>query len=220
MNEEVLIPKMNRRSAMKRKIKIPMLNFVVILFCTLMIIGSTFININVKHYILPWTIFSSKGLTSSDFIYSFSLIPQIPVVMFVCSTLGRRMAITSVLLYILTGLFIFPVFALGGGFRYIFEYGFGYILGYIPAVAIAGNLLKKYSFPDMIKSTLAGVFIIHVIGILYMILLAILKHAGGGFVTSWISAQSGLKIFYDLVASFVLVLVGKYLNQVLKFIMD
>ena len=48
---------------------------------------------------------------------------------------GKR--IYSILLYILLGLFAIPVFALGGGPKYIFEYGFGYILAYIPAVFFA-----------------------------------------------------------------------------------
>ena len=52
------------------------------------------------------------------------------------------MAVTSVMLYILAGLFFVPIFALGGGVRYLAEFGFGYILGYIPAVIIAGNFLK------------------------------------------------------------------------------
>jgi biotin transporter BioY len=185
-----------------------------------MIVGAAFLNVNIKHYIIPLDIFTNKNLTLNDFIYSFYFIPQIPIVLFVCSFLGRRMALTSVILYILTGLFFFPVFALGGGIKYIFGYGFGYILAYIPAVIFAGNLLKKYSFGDMAKATIAGVFTIHVIGILYMIFVALIKHAGGDFISGWIVAQSGLKIIYDLVASFVLILIGKYFNAGLRFLID
>ena len=36
----------------------------------------------------------------------------------------------------------FPIFALGGGVHYLFEYGFGYILAFIPAIFFSGTLLK------------------------------------------------------------------------------
>lgn len=220
MSEEVLIPKMTRLDKRKKRIKIPFINFVIILFGTLLIIASTFLNLNIKHYILPAGFFSHKPLTAEDFVYSFYLIPQIPTVMFVCSVLGKKMALTSVILYILTGLFIIPVFALGGGLKYIGQYGFGYILAYIPAVFLAGNILKKkYSFPKMIQATIIGVLTIHIIGIIYMSLIALFKQSGIAFVQGWICTQSGLKIVYDLITSFLLILIGKYLNEGLKFIL-
>ncbi|MDE6138633.1 MAG: biotin transporter BioY [Candidatus Gastranaerophilales bacterium] len=221
MSQDVLIPKMKRIDKNKRRIKIPLINLVAIFFCTILIIGSTFINLDIKHYIIPSYIFSNKHLTTEDFIYSFFLIPQIPVIMFVCSVLGRKLALTSVLFYLIIGLFFAPVFGLGGGIRYIAQYGFGYILAYIPAVLLAGRFLnKRYSFADMIKATISGVLTIHIIGILYMITIALIKHAGGTFIAGWLEAQSGLKIIYDLTSSFILILIGKYLHKGLKFIID
>lgn len=220
MTSEVLIPKMKRLDKTKRKIKVPLLNFVVIIFCSILIIIASFINLEIKHFILPMSIFSIKKPILDDFVFTFCLIPQIPVIMFICSVLGRKMALTSVILYILAGLFFIPAFALGGGAKYIFEYGFGYILAYIPAVLLAGKLLKKYTFIEMITATLTGVLTIHFIGILYMIFVALVKHAGTGFISGWIGAQSGLKILYDLTLSFVLVLIGKYLHYGLKFIQE
>lgn len=221
MTQEVLIPKMKRIDKQQRKIRIPLVNFVVIIFCILLIISSTFLNIDLKHYIIPTDFFSNKDLTANDFIYSFYIIPQIPIIMFICSLVGKRMAVTSVMLYILAGLFFVPIFALGGGVRYLAEFGFGYILGYIPAVIIAGNFLKNsYSFSNLIKSSILGVLSIHIIGIMYMILIAILKHQDWNFISGWIQYQSGLKIIYDIVISFILMLIGKYLHSVLKFILN
>lgn len=221
MSEEVLIPKMKRIDKTKKEIKIPWLSLFVIFFGTLLIIGATFINLSIKHYILPADIFTNKNLTNEDFIRSFCIIPQIPVLMFVCSSLGKKLSFGSVLLYITIGLFLIPVFALGGGVRYIAQYGFGYILGYIPAILLAGSFLEseKYSFPAMIKGTLCGVLTIHILGILYMIIIAIFKHSGIDFISGWISAQSGIKIIYDLIFSFVLVLIGKYIHSGIKFIL-
>lgn len=221
MSQDILIPKMKRIDRNKRRIKIPLINLAAIFFCTLIIIGSTFINFDIKHYIIPSGIFSNKGLSADDFVYSFFLIPQIPVIMFVCSVLGRKLSLTSIMLYITIGLFLAPVFGLGGGIKYLAQYGFGYILAYIPAVMIAGRFLSsKYSFKNMIFATITGVLTIHILGILYMIVIALIKHAGGTFISGWIEAQSGLKIIYDLIASFVLILIGKYLHKGLKFIID
>ena len=83
MNQDILIPKMKRIDRNKRRIKIPLINLAAIFFCTLIIIGSTFINFNIRHYIIPPDIFSNKVLSAEDFVYSFFLIPQIPIVMFV-----------------------------------------------------------------------------------------------------------------------------------------
>lgn len=220
MTQEVLIPKMKRLDKSQRKIKIPLLNFVIVIFCTILITVASFVNLNIKHFILPMSIFSIKNPTLEDFVFSFYLIPQIPIVMFVCAALGRKMALTSVVLYILAGLSFAPIFGLGGGIKYIFEYGFGYILAYIPAVIIAGLLLKKYTFPRMIGATFTGVLTIHIIGILYMIVIALFKHSGAGFIGGWITAQSGLKIVYDIIASFLLILIGKYIHSGVKFILE
>ena len=219
MSQEVLIPKMKRNSKKHMNFRIQLLNLVLIIFSVMLIITSTFINIDFSHYIIPSGLFSGKILEKEDFVFSFGIIPQIPVLLFICSALGKKMAITSVCLYILIGLFFLPVFALGGGLRYFGQYSFGYILAYIPAVVIAGNFLnKKYSFLYMFLASISGVLIIHFIGSIYMILIALIKHSGFEFIKSWLCAQSGLKIIYDFIFSFLLVLVGKHINEFIKFV--
>ena len=87
--------------------------------------------------------------------------------------------------------------------KYIAQFGFGYLAAYIPAVIITCRLLKeRYSFSDMVKAAIAGVLVIHVIGILYMAAVALFRHAGFMFVGGWIAAQSGLKIIYDILFSY------------------
>jgi len=221
MNDEVLIPKMKRISKRRKKISIPWLNIVIIIFCVLLLICATFVNLDIKHYIIPSDIFTNKNLNINNFIYAFCIIPQIPVVMFITSALGRKMALTCIILYLLAGLFFIPIFALGGGGRYIAQYGVGYLIAYIPAVILAGNILnEKYSFANMIKSAFWGVITIHIIGVLYMIFIALIKHTGTDFIAGWIASQSGLKIVYDLILSFLLILIGKYVNSALKFIIE
>jgi len=221
MSEEVLIPKMKRLNGKHSNIKIPLNNFVLVILCTLLIICATFINIDIKHYIIPQGFSFGKNFSPEDYIYSFSIIPQIPAIMFACSVLSRKLAITCTSLYILTGLFVFPVFALGGGITYVGEYGFGYILSFIIGVFIAGSFLrKKYSFLFMLLASVTGVLAIHLGGILYMALVALIKGDGTVFIQTWINAQSGLKILYDMVLSFIGILIGKYIHEFFKFLSD
>lgn len=220
MNEDVLIPKMTRiGKTRKKKVRLPLINLVLIFFAVLLFICSTFINLNIKHYIIPSELFSSSSLTGENFVYSFFLIPQIPVVMFVASAFGKKLTVMSIIIYLMAGLAGLPLFALGGGIKYIGQFGFGYLLAYIPAVIIACRFLKeKYSFANMIKAAVTGVLIIHAIGILYMILIALCRHLGGVFIEGWISSQSGLKIIYDIVFGFILILIGKYIHEGLCYI--
>ena len=48
-----------------------------------------------------------------------------------------------------------------------------------------------------------------------MMLLAFLKHMGWSFVGDWIVSQSGIKIIYDFVFSYLAVLVAKYARIIL-----
>lgn len=195
-------------------------SLLLILCCTFLIIWATFVQFNITHFILPSGLFKGENLKINDFIYTYKLIPQIPVIMFVGAFLGRKYGIISILLYILLGLFAIPVFALGGGPKYIFEYGFGYILGYIPAVFFAGSILKSgFSNRNMLHAVLVGVLTIHIIGILYMLFISGLKHEGMAFIGGWITSQSGIKILYDFIFSFACVFIAKYAKIILWFFM-
>lgn len=192
----------------------------LILCCSFLIVFSTFWQFDVSHLIIPFDKFGTDGLNIKDFIYTYKFIPQIPVIMFVGAFLGRKYGIVSILLYILAGLFAIPVFALGGGPGYVLEYGFGYILGYIPAVFFAGSILKSgFTVKNMLKAVIVGVLTIHVIGVLYMLFIACIRHEGGEFIKGWICAQSGIKIIYDMIFSFALVFTVKYAKIVLWFFM-
>ncbi len=202
-------------------IRLSLGSIMLMIFCAFLLVLSTFIKFNLTHYILPLDIFDETvHHNPSDFLKTVAIIPQIPVVMFIGAMLGRKYGITSILMYILAGLFILPVFALGGGPGYIFEYSFGYIVGYIPAVFFAGSILKSgFTYRNIAQAVLVGVLTIHIIGIFYMLFLAGLKHEGIEFIQGWIIAQSGWKIVYDFILSFLLVLVAKYARLLLWIFM-
>ena len=193
-------------------------SLVLMLCCTFLIILATFVQVDITHFVLPKN--SGEILGLSDYIYTYKLIPQIPVIMFVGAFLGRKYGIASILLYILLGLFVIPVFALGGGPKYVLEYGFGYILAYIPAVFFAGSILKSgFSNRNILHAVIVGVLTIHLIGTLYMLFLAGLKHEGWAFMQGWIYAQTGIKIVYDLIFSFAAMFFARYAKIILWFFM-
>src|SRR5574344_150415 len=173
---------------------------ILTVLCSFLIVVATFTQFDFNHFILPWDFMSYLGQNFHDptvmghFLKHYRYIPQIPVIMFIAALLGRKFGITSVIIYILTGLFLAPVFALGGSLEYIFEYGFGYILGYIPAVFFAGSILKSgLNYRNMAQSSIVGVLTIHLCGICYMLFLATIQKESVQTMLGWIVAQSGTK---------------------------
>jgi len=189
---------------------------VLMVFCTFLLIVSTFITIDVFYPVVPTAQDRVNGLTIDSFFKMFTIIPQIPAVIFVGALLGRKLGLTSVIFYILTGLFLLPVFALGGGIGYVFWYGFGYIFAYMPAVWFLGTSIKDgLNLKSISLGVLWAVLIIHIVGILYMTVIALLKGDGWNFIKGWIINQSGWKVLFDYILGFALVYFTKLLKPVL-----
>ncbi len=217
--DEAMVPRIKRVKKEKKKIKIPVLNILLVLFCSFLLIVATFVQLDITHFVIPHDLFSNKALTKEDFLYTFSIIPQIPAVLLIVGLLGRRLGLTSIIIYILMGLCSVPIFALGGGIDYLAEFGFGYILAYLPAAFLAGSFLdEEFSFKNILKATFVGVMTIHFIGIIYMLMVVIFKHQGWAFIKGWILAQSVLKIAYDLVLSFMALVFAKYGSKFVKYL--
>ena len=219
IEDEAMVPQIKRISKEKKKIKIPVLNVLLIFFCVFILILATFIQLNITHPILPMKIFSGEATVKSDFFYTYSIIPQVPAILFIVGLLGRRLGITSIVLYILIGLAGLPIFALGGGISYVTEGGFGYILAYIPAAYFAGSILKEgFSALNILKAALIGVLIIHVIGIIYSLVIVLFKNDGWD-IKGWIMMQSLIKITYDYILSLIALFIAKFCNKFVKFIL-
>lgn len=206
-------------------IRITIGTLAVTALCILLIIVATFTQITIIHPYIPFDSLSylSQDLTDTEilhhFIKKYQYIPQIPVVFFVVSLLGRRFGMLAIISYIILGLF-FPIFALGGGISYLFEYGFGYILAFLPAIFFAGTLLKgKQDLLRVILISLFGVITIHILGILYMLFIATLRHAPMELITSWILSQSGVQIFYDIFFTIAGIWLGKEARKLLWIVM-
>lgn len=191
----------------------------------ILLIIATFSQITILHPYIPLDTFDFMSTSPNDmevirhFIKSYDYIPQIPVLFFIVALMGRKFGITAIIGYIILGMFL-PIFALGGGISYLFEYGFGYILAYLPAVFFAGTLLKgKTDYLRIPVIALFGVVTIHILGILYMLFISTLRHAPIELVTSWIASQSGVQMLYDVFFTIIAIILGKQLRKLLWIVM-
>ncbi|MCZ7407517.1 biotin transporter BioY [Parvimonas micra] len=79
--------------------------------------------------------------------------------------LERRLAVLSVIVYIMIGLVGFPIFANGGGINYIFNLTFGYLIGFIVATCFIASFKEK----NIYVSTTIGMLIIYALGMMYFL---------------------------------------------------
>jgi biotin transporter BioY len=139
------------------------------------------------------------------------------VVLFIAALLGDFWGLITILLYVIIGLFPqFPIFAMGGGLSYVLQYNFGYILAYIFAVIIAGKKFQKSdSITNVLLGILYGVLIIHIIGTMYMLIVALFQHASSDFILHWIYFQTISKILFDIAFGIIAVLIAKLFRKIL-----
>ena len=193
--------------------------------CVILLIVATFTQVTVHHPYIPSDALYFLSQDHSEieilkhFIKRYDYIPQIPMLFFIVALMGRKFGIMAIVMYIILGMF-FPVFALGGGISYLFEYGFGYILAYLPAVFFAGTLLKgRTDYLRIPVISVVGVVTIHVLGVLYMLFISTLRHAPWELVSSWISSQSGVQMLYDIFFTIIAVILGKQFRKLLWIVM-
>ena len=206
-------------------IRVTLGTLALICLCIILLIVATFTQVTLNHPFLPGDAISFMNQNPQDsqivshFTKTYKYIPQIPMVFFIVALLGRKFGILAILCYITLGMF-FPIFALGGGVTYMFEYGFGYILAFIPAIFFTGTLLKiKTDFLRIVLMAALGVLAIHVLGVLYMLFIATLRHASADLVLGWIAAQSGIQIFYDIFFTVLGIYLGRWARRLLWIVM-
>ena len=108
--------------------------------------------------------------------------------------LGRKYGALSQAVYVLLGLVGVPIFAQGGGFSYVLQPTFGFLLGLIPAAWVIGVLAKRpLKFWRTALAMLAGLAVLYAIGVPYMALIAN-GYLGKGL-TFWQVMRSGMLIY-------------------------
>ena len=92
--------------------------------------------------------------------------------------LGAKLAMLSQALYILLGLIGLPVFAAGGGFAYVLQPSFGFLIGMLLAAGLIGWICDRLDpHRDSLKVwqilpiNLVGQFVVYAVGVTYLYLL-------------------------------------------------
>ena len=74
--------------------------------------------------------------------------------------------------YVALGLIGLPIFTAGGGFGYVLQPTFGFLLGLIPAAAIIGAISRRSASPRRLAlACLAGLAALYAVGVPYMALI-------------------------------------------------
>lgn len=208
-------------------LKLRLGTLLVMIFSIMLLIIATFTELHFQHIIIPFDIFSNwssyfteTGLNTAGFIKTVKYIPQVPIIFFILAILDRKFSMITVLCYIILGFAGYPIFALGGGWKYITQYGVGYILSYIPALFFSGSILnRKYNFLNILKAVFAGVIIINIIGALILLIIACFKHENGFMIRNLLYSMSGFKFMYDIGFSIAAIYLGVGVKRILWIIM-
>lgn len=108
--------------------------------------------------------------------------------------LGARLGALSQAVYVILGLIGLPIFTQGGGFTYIFNPTFGFLIGLIFSAYVIGKLTeKKTGILNISLACLTGLLVLYLIGLPYMHI--ILTAYMAKTMTIWDSIKAGMLIF-------------------------
>lgn len=142
-------------------------------------IGGTFVEASTIS--APWLWDNSRIATSS-----LGVTYQVGAVLLTGCLGGRNAALCSQLAYVAIGLLGLPVFDRGGGWQYLSEPQFGYLLGFILGAWVCGYLAfrERARIDYLLLSCGAGLLSIHLVGICYFTVVYLFQGATAG-INSW-----------------------------------
>lgn len=152
---------------------IPPVEFLWAIIGVLLTIGGTFLEAFVTD---PSSLWSQPNIQ----IYSLGVTYQIGAVLLVGCMGGKNAAAMSQIAYLALGLTVLPVFSQGGGFGYLAEPTFGYLLGFVPGGWVCGFLaFRNHPKLELLGfSCLCGLITIHTMGILYLVAAHVINNVG------------------------------------------
>jgi len=94
---------------------------------------------------------------------------QIPTIILLTLIFHKKIVFKAFSIYLILGLFIFPVFHLGGSIGYLLTPNFGYLLGLYPLIKIIDNLnnRNKINVGSFLKNGFLAISAMHLTGIFY-----------------------------------------------------
>jgi len=94
---------------------------------------------------------------------------QLPTIILLTLVFHKKVVFRAFSIYIVLGLFIFPVFHQGGSIGYLLTPNFGYLLGLYPLIKIIDNLntRNKINIGNFLKNGFIAICAMHLTGIIY-----------------------------------------------------
>jgi len=109
--------------------------------------------------------FIDKSINNSDIPITW----QVPTIILLTLIFNKEVVFRAFSIYIILGLFIFPVFHQGGSMGYLLTPNFGYLLGLYPLIKIIDNLntKNKIKVGNFLKKGFIAIGAMHITGIFY-----------------------------------------------------
>ena len=150
--------------------------------------------------------FINKSSTSLELPITW----QIPTIIFLTLIFQKKVVFKAFSIYIILGLFIFPVFHEGGSMGYLLTPNFGYLLGVYPLIKIMDNLNNRseINVGNFLKNGLIAIGAMHLTGIFYNFIQSIFYSQFNLFIYNLGKYSLG-KIGYHLLMLFPLLLLIK-----------
>ncbi len=94
---------------------------------------------------------------------------QIPTIILLTLIFHKKVVFRAFSIYLILGLFIYPVFHQGGSVGYLLTPNFGYLLGLYPLINIIDNLntRNKINVENFLKNGFIAIGAMHLTGIFY-----------------------------------------------------
>ena len=115
-------------------------------------------------------------LDKSSNTFEMPITWQIPTIILLTLIFHKKVIFRAFSIYIIVGVFIFPVFHQGGSIGYLLTPNFGYLLGFYPLIKIIDNLnnRNKINIGDFLKNGFLAISAMHLTGIFYNFIQVIL----------------------------------------------
>ena len=114
---------------------------------------------------IPLLSFIDKSINSFEMPITW----QIPTIIFLTLIFHKKVVFRAFSIYIILGLFIFPVFHQGDSIGYLLTPNFGFFLGLYPLINIIDNLnnSNKINVRNFLKNGFIAIGAMHLTGIFY-----------------------------------------------------
>jgi len=153
-------------------------------------------------------------INKSSINFELPITWQIPTIILLTLIFHKKVVIRALSIYIILGVFIFPLFHQGGSIGYLLTPNFGYLLGLYPFIKIIDNLntRNKINFGNFLKNGFIAIGTMHLTGIFYNLIQTIFYSQFNLFLYNLGKYSLG-KIGYHILMLFPLLLLIKPIER-------